>query len=591
MRPTRMTKCSRMFAELLASVSMIALVACSSSNSGASGPSVSLSTANPLPGSILIHGEISLEANVSNDSGGVNWSCTPGNTSSTCGSFSQTSTASGAPVYYTAPNTVPSSPVVITATLADNSSVSASTTAITVVGVTVTLSMPPPSQLIANASVQIAAATNAPGGVNWSCTPLHICGSFAPPMTPSGSVTLYTAPSAAGSVVINASSAYENGQSGSATIDILPPLPGLTDGNYVFSLAGSDINGAYSVVGAFSVVSGAITGGEQDFADFHVYAHDVITGGSTVISTDGNVLITISTADTKIGVNGVETLDATVVSPSKALLIEFDSSATSSGELDLQATSFSTPSGSYAFSAAGVDIKDHALSLGGVINIDSAGGISGAGSVFDINDDGVPLADQTFASGTVSAPDAFGLVDFTLTPSTVSGVGRIVLVGYVIDASHIRFVEHGAVDIFRGTMSGTALAQTGAGNFDAGSISASSYVVAVAGPELPGAQQLASLLTFNADGTVSGTLSFNDVSRQTPQGGTTLAAGATYSVAKTGDVTVTSLSGGTAKYAFTYNLQLYLTGDGHALVISMDTADVLAGLGFQQTGGGPNNFS
>ena len=90
---------------------------------------------------------------------------------------------------------------------------------------------------------------------------------------------------------------------------------------------------------------------------------------------------------------------------------------------------------------------------------------------------------------------------------------------------------------------------------------------------------------------MSGTLSFNDVSRQTPQGGTTLAAGATYSVAKTGDVTVTSLSGGTAKYAFTYNLQLYLTGDGHALVISMDTADVLAGLGFQQTGGGPNNFS
>jgi hypothetical protein len=91
---------------------------------------------------------------------------------------------------------------------------------------------------------------------------------------------------------------------------------------------------------------------------------------------------------------------------------------------------------------------------------------------------------------------------------------------------------------------------------------------------------------------VSGTLSYNDLKTQTPQGGSTLVSGATYSVASTGDVTLTGLTGIadiTTGTTFTYNLQLYLTGDGNALVISMDTADVLAGRGFLQTGGGSFN--
>jgi hypothetical protein len=585
MKPTGMIKFAWILAGLLASLSLAALVACGPANSAPThNPSVSLGTIpNPPPSSLIVNGGLSLEANVNNDTSGVTWSCTPGNTAATCGSFTPASSASGTPVQYTAPNTVPSAPVVITATLNDNSGISASTSSITIVGITVTLSAPPPASLAVNASVTIAATTNAPNGVGWSCTPANNCGAFVPPITASGGTTLYTAPPNGGNVVVTAAAVNENDYV-SATVDILPPPPSLANGNYVFSLVGSDGDGTYSVVGAFTIVGGAIIGGEQDLANFSLYEHDAITGGGAVIRPDGNVLITITTADDRIGVDGVETLDATVVSPSKALLTEFDTSATASGELDLQTTSLSTPVGSYAFFTAGVGVGEKPVSLGGVIDIDSTGDISSAGSVFDISDDGVPLAAQTFASGSVGTPDSFGLVDFTLTPSAASGVGRIVLTGYVIDASHIRLIEQGSADVFRGTTSGTALGQTGTGNFNAGSLSASSYVIAAAGSELPGAQQLASVLTFNSDGTVSGTLSFNDLKTPTPQGGSTLAAGATYPVASTGDVTVTGLNDGTAVPTFTYNLQLYLTGDGHALLISMDSAEVLAGRGFLQSG-------
>jgi hypothetical protein len=48
-------------------------------------------------------------------------------------------------------------------------------------------------------------------------------------------------------------------------------------------------------------------------------------------------------------------------------------------------------------------------------------------------------------------------------------------------------------------------------------------------------------------------------------------------------VTLTGLTDGSTSPTFNYNLQLYLTGGGHGVLISMDKAEVIAGLGFQQT--------
>jgi hypothetical protein len=47
------------------------------------------------------------------------------------------------------------------------------------------------------------------------------------------------------------------------------------------------------------------------------------------------------------------------------------------------------------------------------------------------------------------------------------------------------------------------------------------------------------------------------------------------------------LTDSTTNPTFTYDLELYLTGDGHGLLILMDQDAVIVGQGFQQTGSGP----
>ena len=53
--------------------------------------------------------------------------------------------------------------------------------------------------------------------------------------------------------------------------------------------------------------------------------------------------------------------------------------------------------------------------------------------------------------------------------------------------------------------------------------------------------------------------------------------------AGTGRVSLTGLTDSTTKPTFTYDLSMYLIGDGQALVMLMDHDTVVSGQGFQQT--------
>jgi len=422
----------------------------------------------------------------------------------------------------------------------------------------------------------------------------------------------FTANSTAGTYTVTAS---VSGASTPASFSLTNTAVATTlaDGNYVFSLTGNDAaNGTFFYAGAFTVASGAITAGEQHFSDdAHVVALEPITSGTIAANTDGTLAITLNFADTVInGGAGNVTLDASLVSSSKALLIEYDGWATASGELDLQSTGLTTPSGSYAFNSTGLDKFGQRFSFGGVINVDGPGTISGTGSVIDISDVCVTNAPCTAAvypnqvlvnTSTVSTPDTFGYVFFyldadctssstdpRLCPATGTGIAAsIELDGYMIDNSHIRLIEFPNNDQLTGNTGGTALSQTGAGGFSATSLSGSTYVIGLDGTDTAGPKlQVAGQITFNTGGTLGGNLSFNDHTSQSPQGGDAISGGA-YTVDPTGRVTITGVTT-TATPGFTYNLQLYLTGDGHALVISMDSTvvtnpDVLAGTGALQT--------
>lgn len=363
----------------------------------------------------------------------------------------------------------------------------------------------------------------------------------------------------------------------------------LADGTYIFSLAGetTTANGtsSYNLSGAFTVSAGLITGGEQDYVDGFIYApQDSITSGTIAPTADGNLQIVLTTNDlANVGVNGVETINAALFSTSRARIIGFDTNATSSGRVDLQ-TGTTAPTAGYAFFTGGFDASGNPVAIGGVLNIDGAGTISGSGSIFDANDDGTAFPGETLTASTVSSPpDAFGRVLFTLNATDTTDFPQINLAGYIVDASHIRLVEEEpSASTFDGGMAGVAIGQGAAtGTFT--SISGNSYVIGLGGFE-PSffILQTAGVLTANA-GVITGAINYNDLSGTGPQTPSTITGG-TSAVDPTGRVTLSGVTDGIA----TFNIQMYLTGGGveaEVTAITMDTGDVQAGLGFQQTGG------
>src|SRR6267143_807312 len=570
-----------------------ALVACGSSSTTPT-PPIAVSFASAAPAALQVDATASLAVVITNDSAnaGVKWSVTCGSNGA-CGSFS--TSGPGTSTTYTAPSALPSgnnNSVTVTATSMTDSTKTISVTIIISapgIGLTFSSSAYPPNALQVGASAPIAVVvTGDPSnnGVSWSTVCGNgavLCGSFNPAQTPSGVAATFTAPSvrpASSTVTVVATSVTNPGDSLSIPVFISLEPTTLANGSYVFQLTGTTPRTFYSVSGVFTVNNGSITGGEQDFVDLTGAKSDLITGGSILAIDDGNLWITLKTADTSIGVSGVETLDATLLSGSRASLIEFDSSATSSGTLDLQAST-AAPSGGYAFFAFGRDSAKSATAIGGVVNVDGSGAISGNGSVFDINDAGLaaPLAAQSFAASTVTAPDSRGRVEFKLVPSAASGIAQINLLGYLVDAKHIRLVE--TIDAYGGFTGGTALGQSG--SFNSSSISSANFVFGAAGEEPNGALQAAGLLVAGPNtgaagavtGNVTGIFSWNEHTGVTIQTPLPLVAG-TYALdtigvgAGTGRVTLAGLTDSTTNPTFTYDLELYLTGDGHGVLILMD---------------------
>jgi len=465
--------------------------------------------------------------------------------------------------------------------------------------------------LAVNSQTPITATTTDTAGVKWSvtCATIGACGTFTAAQTTTGTANKYIAPpSPTTNVVITATSVTTNTISASTSPAITITGAILADGNYAFSLAGEDANGNYYVAGVITIAGNGttITAGEQDFADFLHDLPDAInpTGSSIAYTADGNVLITLVTCtrtcpavpDPFIGPggNGIETLNGTILPLSatgRTFITEFDASASGSGELAPQnaVASAATPAGGYAFVLNGYDPHPNGFSeaVGGIINVDGAGTISGTGSIFDVNDGGATSPSQTVGStSTVSPSDPFGRVTFTLVTTNFS---TIVLVGYIVDSSHIQLVE--TSDAYGGTLGGVAFSQGANNGTFTVATAANTYVVGLTGFDTtPGVLQLVNQLTLTAGppGTVTGFLDYNDLASSSGLNAASspdpiTAAAYTVDPSGAGDVTIAGIADSSG---VSYNLQLYLDGNGHALAISMDANDVIAGAGFTR-GAGP----
>jgi hypothetical protein len=195
-----------------------------SGGGGTTPPGISVAFSTAPPASLQVVASAQVAATVTNDSstnGGVDWSCTP---ASTCGTFNPTHTASAAATTYTAPSAVPAgNSVTITATSTASSTASVSgKTTITVPGIT--FSPAAPASLDVNQSGSLTAVVtsdSAKAGVDWSCSPINVCGTFNPKHTASGVATAYTAPAGAVTARIKATSTADASVSAIANIKIL----------------------------------------------------------------------------------------------------------------------------------------------------------------------------------------------------------------------------------------------------------------------------------------------------------------------------------------------------------------------------------
>jgi hypothetical protein len=454
--------------------------------------------------------------------------------------------------------------------------------------ISVVLSTAPPASITVGQAASVAATVSndsSNSGVNWSVTcGASECGRFNPGTTAGGAATTYTAPAnvpTGGSVTIVATSVADGTATASASVTIVGPA--LADGTYIYNGSGQDVNGVLYYAGAFTVLNGAVTGGEHDYLDQANIGTDTIspTGSSITTQPEGTVEIILNTNDANFGDNGVFTLRGVSVSATRMQLTEFDNFATATGTLDVQ-TGKAAPAGGYAFQISGLDGDTNGpnpLGIGGVLTINGTA-IDTANSIFDYNDGGSIAQGAQFASGTVSAPDALGRIQISLTPDNSSGAKQFGMIGYIIGPDRIQFVETGG-DGINGTMGGTAFGQgANTGTFTAGNVAGSVYVFTAVGDDGNG-MTIAAGLQLNAGGTVQGNVTFSDLNTNGSENVT-----GQWTVDSLGRVTVTNINPTPTGTPLAF--QFYIDGFGNGVELGIDTSQVSASTAYQQTSGSIN---
>ena len=404
-----------------------------------------------------------------------------------------------------------------------SSGVSTSTASTTPQPLTISFQPAPPTSILLNGTTAVTAVVrNDPSnaGVDWAltCASQTNCGSLTPLHTASGAPANYTPP-----VNLTGNSQTVNivaFASADHNLNVFTQLAvtgfaSTLKGSYVMQARGVDATGfPYHFAGVVSLDgNGNVAAGEQTYTDVAMSSTDVIKGGSYSVGPDGRGTLTLNTANQNIGQLGVEVFNLAVLSSSNLLISKVDdpnistaSTSTGTGTMDLQ-TSIAAPSGGYAFVASGTDIATFSpTAFGGVLNIDSPGGISGNGSVADQDVFGTVTTNATIP-GSVTGPDAMGMVKFNLTPSFASL--PVQFAGYIVDATHIKIVEcDNSTGTGFGSTSGVAIGQgTATGTFTSNSMFTGSYVFGLFGQDasgLPASLSVLGLIVPNGNGFVNG---------------------------------------------------------------------------------------
>jgi len=233
-------------------------------------------------------------------------------------------------------------------------------------------------------------------------------------------------------------------------------------GSYVYNLYGLNTNGQYSEAGVFTADgNGNITSGVDDLNQLGTnagFSPGLPITGRYTIGKDGNgtILFTLTSLPTP----NTFQVSITMVSASQLYMTEADTFANASGEANMQATSFASPSGTFVFRIHNAGSTASASQVG-VASL-SSGTVSGtvdevrAGSFFP----------NAGLSGTTTAPDSTGRGTLTLTDSLNVTSNYIY---YEINSTTYELIESDANTLGQGRMEQQSGSLAFSGNYVFGS--------------------------------------------------------------------------------------------------------------------------
>jgi hypothetical protein len=382
---------------------------------------------------------------------------------------------------------------------------------------------------------------------------------------------LYTAPAtipSPASVTVTAISQADSTKSASAMVTIQFTSSSLK-GAYVFSFAGFNSNGRFSVVGGFQADgNGNLTNGLEDLNGSGGVFTNVPFAGAYAVGPDGRGSATITSSQRTTNFHFV------LVAVGQAQIVEFDPAENGNGTVvqqDTSVLSLTTLAGNWAFFLSGAGPNAETVADAGRFSLDSAGNITLG--VEDYNDGGTVNSNAAF-TGTASSVSSNGRG----TVSFSSTLGTSNFVFYVASVNQIFVIETDSAP----SLSGAAFLQQSP-NFTNGSLTGS-YAFLLNGvdnTELP----LASVGQIAADGSgniTSGVFDEND-------GGSVV-----LDQALTGSYSVSSNGRGTAAVSsatLTSNYALYLISGDLVVFVETDSSAIAIGLAHLQSSGPFSNSS
>jgi hypothetical protein len=484
---------------------------------------------------------------------------------------------------YTAPAAIPSPATVnITAISYEDPNVSA-TAAITITPApTVTINAPTSAVTVTSGANTVNFSATENGGTTdiivWEVGPaggLGIVGGNATVGTITGN-GVYTAPRTppiGQTVVVTALAQDYPTSSASLPVTISGYSTSSLQGQFAFTLAGSDTSGPFFRAGSFRADgAGGLNTGSEDVNDsLGATSIPILFTGSYKMGVDGRGTLTF--ADNRATTPAQ--FDFVLVNSGQLQIIGFDGSGTSSGQANLQDPSKfnSGLSGSYVFDFKGVEGAS-TLSQIGEFTVNGVGNITTG--LMDINNGGTITSAVPITSGTYSVPvNSNGRGTATLVTSS----GTFDFSFYMVSQGSAKFV---------GTdtplqLSGTVSQQAPNGAFGQASLNGN-YAFLLAGSAPGGAITTAG--SFLADGNghlTSGVVDENNDGVPIPslpfqQNG-----------AYAGTYTITSTGRGTATFATatrTYSVVFYIgpgaTGSTTAVVQETDSGITSDGMFAQQ---------